>query len=149
MFGFNITLEATGLAESCIHWRSTLIKKGTRKLCAAYDDLDHFASIQLHSVDCLHVCGRLLEAFLVAQYYPLVRFDLACRSDARHSDNWRALMLAYKGPVAVACPGLLEEGGVFFSIFFLGGGVFPCNLKYFEGIFIDSGEGASIRFDTM
>ena len=28
-----------------------------------------------------------LESFLEAHYNPLVRFDLACRSDARHSDN--------------------------------------------------------------
>ena len=60
-----------GLAKSWIDWRSTLIKKGTRKkLCAAYDDLDHFAPIQFHSVACLHVYGRFLESFIVAQYNP-------------------------------------------------------------------------------
>ena len=74
-----------GLAKSCIGLRSTLIKMGTRKkLYAACDDLDHFA--------CLHVYGRFLESFLVAQNNPLVRFDLACRSDARHSYNWLALI---------------------------------------------------------
>ena len=87
-----MTPRTTGLAKSCIDRRSTLIKMGTRKkLCAAYDDLDHCASIQFHSVACLHVYGRFLESFLVAQYDPLVRFDLACRSDARYSDNWPAL----------------------------------------------------------
>ena len=90
--------DPAGLAKICIHWRSTLIKKSTRKkLCAAYDDLDHFASIQFHSVVCLHVCGRFLEAFLVAQYNPLVRFDLVCRSNARHSDNWPALRASVGG----------------------------------------------------
>ena len=65
---------------------------GTRKkLCAAWERLDHFASITFHYVACLHVCGRYLESFLVAQYYPLVRFDLVCLSDARHSDNWPVL----------------------------------------------------------
>ena len=67
------------MAKSCIGWRSTLIKMGTRKkLYAACDDLDHFASIQFHSVACLHVYGRFLESFLVTQNNPLVRFDLAC-----------------------------------------------------------------------
>ena len=71
-----------GLAKSCIGWRSTLIKMGTRKiLYAACDDSDHFASIQFHSVACLHVYGRFLESFFVAQNNPLVRFDLAYRSD--------------------------------------------------------------------
>ena len=66
---------------------------GTRKkLYAACDDLDHFASIQFHSVACLYVYGRFLESFLVAQNNPLVRFDLARRSDVRHSDNWPALI---------------------------------------------------------
>ena len=57
---------------------------------AACDDLDHFASIQFDSVACLYVYGRFLESFRVAQNNPLVRFDLACRSDGRHSDNWPA-----------------------------------------------------------
>ena len=69
---------------------------GTRKkLCAAYDDLDHFASVQFYPVACLHVYGRFLESFLVAQYNPLVRFDLTCRPDAQHSDNWSALQSTY------------------------------------------------------
>ena len=80
------------LISSFIDWRSTLIKMvTTKKLCAAYDDLDHFASIQFHSVACLHTYGRFLESFLVAQYNPFVRFGLACRSDARDSYNWPAL----------------------------------------------------------
>ena len=73
-------LHRDRLAESCIGWRSTLIKMGTRKkLYAACDDLDHFASIQFYFVACLHVYGRFLESFLVAQNNPLVRFYLACR----------------------------------------------------------------------
>ena len=47
--------------------------------------------MQFHSVDFLHTYGRFLESFFVAQYNPLVRFGLACRSDARHSDNWPVL----------------------------------------------------------
>ena len=35
--------------------------------------------------------GYFLEQFFVAQYTPLVRFDPACRSGARHSDKWPAL----------------------------------------------------------
>ena len=67
----NVDLLSAGLAKSCIDWRSTLIKMGTRKkLCVAYDDLNHFASIQFYSVACLHVYGRFLESFLVAQYNP-------------------------------------------------------------------------------
>ena len=65
---------------------------GTRKkLCAAYDDLDYFASIPFHYVACLYVFERFPESFLLEEYNPLVRFDLACRSDAQHSYNWPAL----------------------------------------------------------
>ena len=65
----SIIINLSGLAKSCIDWRSTLIKIGTRKKrCAAYEDLDHFASISFHSVACLHVCGRFLGPFFVAQY---------------------------------------------------------------------------------
>ena len=81
-----------GLAKRCIDWRSTQIIMGTKqKLCANYEDLHHFAFIPFHYVACLHECWQFLESFLVAQYSPLVRFDLACRSDGRHSDNWPAL----------------------------------------------------------
>ena len=66
---------------------------------AAYDDLDHFASIQIHFVACLHVYGRFLESFLVAQYSHLVRFDLACRSDVRHSNNWPTLPICGIGNI--------------------------------------------------
>ena len=64
-------------------------------MCAAYDELDHFVSIQFHSIACLHVYGRFMGSFLVAQYNSLVSFDLACRSDARHSDNWPAMLLGH------------------------------------------------------
>ena len=98
---------------------------GTRKkLCAAYDDLDHFASIQFHSVACLHVYGRFLESFLVAQYDLLVRFDLACRSDARHSDNWPALTIRYLGGGGGGLEFLLLANFFFYlrekTIFFFG-----------------------------
>ena len=97
----------SGLAKSCIGLRSKLIKMGTRKnLYAACDDLDHFASIQFHSVACLYVYGRFLVSFLVAQNNPLVRFDLACRSDARHSDNWPALLLYHFIQYSPLCDGL-------------------------------------------
>ena len=89
----------TGLAKSCIDWRSTLIKMGTRKkIFSDFEDLDHFASIAFHYVACLNECGRFLESFLVAQYRPnpLVQFYLVCRSDARHSDNWPALVHVIK-----------------------------------------------------
>ena len=71
-----------------LHWSKWAPEK---KLCAACDDLNHFASMQYHSVACLHVYGRFLGSFLVAHNNLLVRLDLACRSDARHSDNWPAL----------------------------------------------------------
>ena len=34
-----------------------------------------------------YICGRFLASFIFTQYNPLVRFDLVCRFDARHSNN--------------------------------------------------------------
>ena len=72
-------------------------------MCEAYDDLNHFASIQFHFVAWLHV--YMDESFLVEQYNPLVRFDLACRSDARQlatpavTKLWCKLTMERKGCV--------------------------------------------------
>ena len=40
----------------------------------------------------------------------------------------------------VACSGLLDRGGGGEADFFFFRGVFPCNLKYLEGIFIGWGD---------
>ena len=64
-----------------------------KKMCAAYDDLDHFAPIPFHYVACLYVSGQFLESFIVAEYNPLVRFALACRSDVQHSVTYVTLTL--------------------------------------------------------
>ena len=36
-------------------------------------------------------------------------------------------------------PGIIGKGGGVHNFFFCGGGGFPCNLKYLEGIFIGLG----------
>ena len=79
---FTQEVYKSGLAKSCIDWRSTQIIMGTKqKLYANYEDWDHFAFIPFYYVACLHECWQFLESFLVAQYNPLVRFAFACRSD--------------------------------------------------------------------
>ena len=51
-----------------------------------------------------------LEQFFVAQYNPLVRFDPACRSGARHSDKWPALSKWY---ILMQSEGKIKEGSIY------------------------------------
>ena len=51
-----------------------------------------------------------MEQFFVAQYNPLVRFDPACRSGARHSDKWPALSKWY---ILMQSEGKIKEGSIY------------------------------------